>query len=262
MNIFEKAAELQKKNIPFAIATIIETKGSTPRNTAKMIVCSDGNTTGTIGGGNAEQHIIGIAKEAILQNRSQTVNCSLLPSGKDSTGMECGGKMTVFIEVVNARPRLLLIGGGHVNLAVANAAEALGFDIQVAENRTEYITAERFPMASQYHYHKDISKATGKALIDKDTYIIIATNHDDTASLLEVINSPAAYIGVLGSRRKADTFMKTLKAHNVSEERIKNVHLPVGLDIGAETPEEIAVSILAEVLMLKNKKKGGSLKEY
>ena len=262
MNLFEEAGKLQKMNIPFAVTTIIETKGSTPRNTAKMIVRRDGSIIGTIGGGLVEQYIIEQAQEAIRKHCSRTVHRSLLPSGKDAVGMECGGNMTVFIEVVNVHPKLVLIGGGHVNLAMAKAADLLDFEIQIVENRKEFISKERFPMASEWHYHEDLAKAIDKVNIDQDTYIIIATNHDDTTSIQEVINSPAAYIGMLGSKRKVATIMKTLRAEGFPKENISDVHSPVGLDIGAETPEEIAVSVLAEVLMVKNKKKGHSLKAF
>ncbi len=262
MNLFEEAAKLQGKNISFAITTIIKAKGSTPRNTAKMIVHSDGSIIGTIGGGLVEQYIIEQAQEAIVKRCSRTVQRSLLPTGKDAVGMECGGNMTVFIEVINVHPRLVLIGGGHVNLAMAKAADLLDFEIQIVENREKFISKERFPMASELHYHEDLMEALKKVNIDSDTYILIATNHDDTTSLREIINSPAAYIGMLASKRKIATIMKTLRTEGFSQKNISDLHSPVGLDIGAETPEEIAVSVLAEVLMVKNKKKGLPLKAF
>lgn len=262
MNIFKEATELQEKNIPFAITTITEAKGSTPRTTAKMIVLQNGNIIGTIGGGLVEQYIIDQARSAIQKGFSRTITSSLLPKGKNAVGMECGGVVTVFIEVVNARPKLLLIGGGHVNLAVSKAAVLLDFDIQIVENRKDFVTEERFPMARKYYYDKDLAKAINLADIKKDTYIIIATNHDDTTSIREVINSPAAYIGMLGSKRKVSTVVNELISEGFSEEKISAVYSPVGLDIGAETPEEIAFSVLAEVLMVKNRKKGHSLKSF
>jgi len=262
MNIFKEATILQEQNIPFAISTITEAKGSTPRSTAKMIILLDGNIIGTIGGGLVEQHIIKQAQEAIIEGCSRTITNSLLPTGKDAVGMECGGIITVFIEVVNARPTLLLIGGGHVNLAMSEAADLLDFDIKIIENRQKFVTKERFPMASDWFYDEDLVKAIDKANIDKDTYIIIATNHDDTTSIREVINSPAAYIGMLGSKRKVATVMKELRSEGFSEDKINSVYSPIGLDIGAETPAEIAFSVLSEVLMVKNGTKGHSLRSF
>ena len=223
-----------------------------------MIVHSDGSIIGTIGGGSVEQYIIEQAREAICNRCSRTVHRSLLTDGKNA--VECGGNMTVFIEVVNIRPKLVLIGGGHVNLAIAKTAKFLDFEIQVVENRREFISKERFPMASECHYDDNLAKAIKKVNIDRDTYISIATNHNDTTSIREVINSPAAYIGMLGSKSKATAIMKTLMAEGFSRRNISIVHSPVGLDIGAETPEEIAISVLAEILMVKNKKKGLPLK--
>lgn len=260
MNIFKEAGKLQEQNIPFAIATITEAKGSTPRSTGKMIVLQNGNSIGTIGGGSHEQYIIDQARDAIKKGCSITVNRSLLPRGTDSVGMECGGNITVFIEVVNTRPKLILIGGGHVNLAISKAAELLDFEIQVVENREEFISKERYPMASELHFNKDLAKAISQVNIDKNCYIIIATNHDDITSIRQVVNSPAAYIGMLGSKRKVAIIKQDLKSEGFSQDKISAVYSPIGLDIGAETPEEIAFSVLAEVLMVKNKKQGHSLR--
>lgn len=261
MNIFKEVIKLQEANIPFALTTIIETKGSTPRSHAKMIVLANGEIIGTIGGGPIEDYIKDQAKEAINQGRSRTINSTLRPGNSNKTNMECGGDITVFIEVINRNPKLILIGAGHVNQAVSRAAESLDFFIEVVDNRKELLTDERFPMAKRLHFDKVLSTAIQNVKIDKNSYILIATNHDDKTSLHEVIDSNAAYIGMLGSKRKLYSITEDLKGRGVSEDKISSIYSPVGLDIGAETPEEIAFSVLAEILMIKNSKSGKPLKD-
>ncbi|MFW6251405.1 MAG: XdhC family protein, partial [Alkalispirochaetaceae bacterium] len=145
MGVFEEAARLERENRPFALATILRAKGSTPRNEGAMIVRSDGTTSGTVGGGAMELYVAEQALEAMAEGNSRVVSRELYGNGEASTGMECGGTMEVHIHVVKPKPRLLLVGGGHVNLAIARVAAILEFDLAVAEEREDFATFERFP---------------------------------------------------------------------------------------------------------------------
>ncbi|MCK5248983.1 MAG: XdhC family protein, partial [Spirochaetaceae bacterium] len=150
--VFSEAHRLESRGEAFALAFIIESRGSTPRESGRMLIRVDGTAVGTVGGGPLEAQVMEEAKEALADGVSRTVRRSLTPEGKDAAGMECGGAMVVRIDVTEAPPRLLLIGGGHVNLAIARAAAPLGFAVEVAESREEFCSADRFPMARSLHH--------------------------------------------------------------------------------------------------------------
>lgn len=261
MNIFEEAGKLQDQCQTFALATIISSKGSTPRNTAKMIVREDGATTGTIGGGLAEAYTITEALSAIRENRSKVVEYTLNSDAAGGIQMSCGGSISIFIEVIFNKPRILMIGAGHVGLAISKLIDFLDYRLAIVDDREEYANAGRYPKAVEISWNQDISIAVESLPIDGNTYIIIATKDSDLKALKKVIYSCAAYIGMIGSKRKVALVLEQLRSEGIEEERLKVIHAPIGLDIGSETPEEIAVSILAEILVVRNGKTGLSLKE-
>lgn len=254
--VFAEAHRLEGRGETFALAFIIESRGSTPRESGRMLIRTDGTTVGTVGGGPMEAQVIIEAGEALAEGCSRTVSRTLTPEGKEAAGMECGGAMTVRIDVTPAPSRLLLIGGGHVNQAVARAAAPLGFSVEVAESREEFCSSERFPMARNLHHRENLPDAIESAGIDGKTYIVIATHDDDIRALGSVANSGAAYIGMLGSKRKVAVAVAALRKKGVSESIIGALRAPVGLDIGAETPDEIAISILAEILKVRSGRAG------
>ncbi|MFP4409616.1 MAG: XdhC family protein, partial [Spirochaetaceae bacterium] len=261
MGVFEEAARLERENRPFALATILRAKGSTPRNEGAMIVRSDGTTSGTVGGGAMELYVAEQALEAMAEGNSRVVSRELYGSGEASTGMECGGTMEVHIHVVKPKPRLLLVGGGHVNLAIARMAAILEFDLAVAEEREDFATFERFPMARSFYVAPDIRKAIGQAEVNEETSVIIATKAEDIEAAEVALRSPAGYVGMLGSKRKVALATKRLREAGIPERRIAEFHAPIGLDIGAETPEEIALSVLSEILAFRDRRSGQSLKK-
>jgi xanthine dehydrogenase accessory factor len=261
MNIFAEAGKLNEQGVTFAIATIIASKGSTPRNTAKMIVKNEGSILGTIGGGLAEAYIIKEALAAIEENQSRVVEYILNSDAAGGIQMSCGGKLTVFIEVILNKPKIMMIGAGHVGFAISKLVEFLDYKLSIIDDRQEFANADKYPQATEIYCDPHIEKAIEQVHIDNNTYIIIATKDSDLSSLKKVIHSNAAYLGMIGSKRKVAIAMEQLKVEGISDERIQLIHAPVGLDIGSETPEEIAVSILAEILMVKNNRTGLSLKE-
>ena len=260
-NIFRQASELIEKNIPFAVATIISTKGSTPRDRAKMIIVNQDQVYGTIGGGEAEYFVINQALTCIAENRSKIVSYKLdYGDSLKSVAMHCGGDMDVYIEVESPRPRLMIVGGGHVGSSLADIAGKLGFYIIVVEEREDFCTQRRFPAAKELYHDPDIAMAIGMVDIDENTWVVIATGGSDEQALREVAGSKAAYIGMLSSRRKTELLLNRLAADGCASSDLAAVHSPVGLDIGAETPEEIAVSILGEILSVKSGRHGRPLR--
>lgn len=261
LDLYERASELVKANVPFAMATIIESKGSTPRHSGKMIVLENGGIIGTIGGGLAEKTVIDRALEAIKSGKSEMVEMILNSDVEDGLPMHCGGGLKVFVEVHVTRPSLILAGGGHVNMSLYKFALELGYDVIIVEDRETFGNQVRFPEAREIHVHEDMAEAVKLARIDSNTYVIIATKDSDEKALREVVNSNAAYIGVIGSRRKVAIILDHLRQEGVEEALLERVHAPIGLDIGAETPPEIAVSILAEILKVMKEASGRSMKE-
>ncbi len=262
MELFQAAADLREQNKPFAVATIVSSKGSTPRSNAKMIILGDSTIIGTIGGGLAESFIIKEAVSCLKSGQSRMVEYKLdSGTSKTSIAMSCGGNLEVFIEVIVPRPELLIIGGGHVALQIAGLAEKLDYSITVVENRKEFISKERFPMARQLYHDNKIEEAVKKVNIDKNTYIVICTGSVDEAVLRSVVNSRAAYIGLLGSRRKVALMVNRMAEEGFDEAKLAAVYAPIGLDLKAETPEEIAFSILAEIKLVQSGASGRSIKQ-
>ena len=256
MNLFEKAAELESKNIAFALVTITKSEGSTPRSQARMIVLADGTTFGTVGGGASEYAAIQRAQVLIGQRRSETMNMSLTVA----EGHNCGGAVEMFIEVIAPSARLILIGGGHVNLEIARLAAGCSMYIELVETRAEFATQQRFPWVSAFHVGATVDEALSTLHIDSDCALVIATHNLDKQVLEQVIGSPARYIGMLGSRTKVNGFRRYLRDEKgVTTEAMQRFHSPIGLDIGSETPEQIAVGVVAEIMMVLNNTDGRPL---
>ncbi len=260
MKLFEEAARLEAENVPFAIATIVTSHGSTPRSRGRMLVRSDGSIMGSVGGGAMERIVMEEALAALQEGLSRTVTRDLVQKGDRAAGMDCGGRMEVYIDVVGKLPTLMLVGGGHVNLAVARAAAHMDFSVVVVEHRHEFAGTDRFPMARHIFSGTDTLSALENATVDGDTAVVIATASEDLEVLRRVLKTPAGYVGFLGSKRKVSTLIRTLQEEGVPQTALARIHAPIGLDIGAETPAEIAVSILGEILAVRNGRSGSPLR--
>ncbi|AIR62377.1 hypothetical protein LH23_17455 [Cedecea neteri] len=257
MNIFSEAAKLEEQNRPFALAQIVDSRGSTPRHSAQMLVLDDGSILGTIGGGMVERRVIDEALEAINEKAARMFHGRMARNGNNAVGSDCGGAMSVYISVHGLRPRLVLIGAGHVNRAVAHSAAQLGFEISVADIYPESLNPAFFPPLTQLLHADTFSGTIEKLAIRPDNFVLIATNNKDREALDRLIELPSAWLGLLASRRKVQVFLRQLRDNGVMEEKIARLHAPVGYNIGAETPNEIAISVLAEILQVKNKAPGG-----
>lgn len=259
--IMKKALEELDRGKELVIATVTRAQGSAPRSEgAKMLVLENGEIHGTIGGGILEKRVIELCLEAIRDGKSYSVN---LPLDSEGLKMICGGEVDIFIDVYKAKPKLLIAGGGHVGLALYKFASLLDFSIRIFEDREEYLTEERFPLADELVLG-DIQKCLEKYPIDDNTYIVIATRGHvyDEVALEAVVNSKAKYIGAMGSKKKVITLMENLNNKGISKENLDKVYAPIGLKISGESPEDIALSIIAEIQTIRNRGELVHMKYY
>ncbi|WP_144549537.1 XdhC family protein [Bacillus sp. X1(2014)] len=261
MLLMEKVAMLNRQNENFALAVIIESKGSTPQHVGKMIVYRDGTIEGTVGGGLAEHYIIEESVKAIQDGKSKIVEYKLNKHAKDGIQMNCGGTLRVFIEVYKSRPELVLCGAGHLGNALAKLADFLEIPYCVVDDRVGYCTKERFPNATNLYVNEEIEKALLAADLNENSYVVIVTKDGDDIVLKTALQFPIAYVGMVASKRKVITIYEKLKREGVSEELLEQVHSPIGLLIGSETTQEIAISIIGEIIKVSKEKKMTKVKQ-
>jgi len=248
--LFETISKLASEGKTFAVATITGHAGSVPRRVAKMIIKPDGSTVGTIGGGCVETEVVGHALKLLREGEKGVhVNTyDLIEEEFGGAGMSCGGKIEVAIEIIEPTPKLVIIGSGHLGRALSKVGKMLDFDITVLDPMAK---KESFPEATQV-VSDFVETGFPKISVDKSTYIVILTRHkDDVPALKCSLKTNAAYIGMVASRRRVALVFNHLLKEGFTEEQLQRVYSPVGLDIGAETPEEIAVSILGEIIKIR-----------
>jgi xanthine dehydrogenase accessory factor len=245
-----------------ALLTVVRSTGSTPRHSgAKMLLRADGSLIGTIGGGTLEERAIADAQQALTTGRSALTSYEFSAAGDDSVGL-CGGQVEVAIDVLMPASRLIIIGAGHIAQALASMATTAGMQVEVVDDRPEWASAERFPSAVCRIVSYDRATETLAPLpieITPSTALVLATWGWDEPALRQVLSSSAFYIGLVASRRKLKLIGDRLRASGVAQERIALIHAPAGLDLGGETPGEIAVSILAEIMLARNHASGQPL---
>lgn len=258
-DIFTEIAALKQKRIPAVLVTIIDAKGSVPRHTgSKMIVLNDGSIIGTIGGAVLERdaidHALNVLKEGIPKKVSfQLHEKEKTESSKVPTGMLCGGEVELFFEPLTISPAVHIFGAGHVAKPVAHLAAICGFSVYIYDERAEMASADRFPDAVELNAGKlnEILKDFQPGKLD--FIVIVSPSHDiDFQVLRKVIDKDCKYLGVICSKRKWKIFRNKLLSEGDGSRLIDRVHAPIGIDIGSETPEEIAVSIVAEMIKVKN----------
>lgn len=247
MEIYEEALRLKRQGRTSAIATIVECRGSSPQKQgAKMLVRDDRTIMGTLGGGCLEAEVIQAAAMVIEEGKPQTLPFSLT---EHEGGLVCGGNVLVYIEAVVPEPRLVILGAGHVGRALARIARFCGFHVVLMDDRPEFVQPDPHPDAHELVLG-DFIRACENIPVDAGTHIVVATrghNHD-LAAVQSALRTSAGYIGLLGSRRKKALLRKKLKETGFPAEEINRVIIPVGLDIGSVSPEEIAVSIMAQII--------------
>lgn len=251
--IYQAAAELETANQTGAVCSIVSSHGSTPRRSgSKMLVYPDGAIIGSVGGGELENRVIQEALKAMGTGRATLLSYSMTDPARGDPGV-CGGQVEVYVEPIVPRPILVVIGMGHVGKAVASLAHWLGFYVAVSDDRPEFCSPESVPDADAY-YPFPLDELSERLAITPWTYLVLTTRgfNLDVKGLPALLNTNAAYIGVIGSRRRWAEACKQMVESGVSQEKLAAVHSPIGLELNAETPEEIAVSILAEIIMLRN----------
>lgn len=252
VSVLKETMKLINAREQVAIATITRATGSAPRGVGTMMgVLKDRKIIGTIGGGSLENHIIDLSVKALKSGKSESHNLRL---DAKEIGMICGGEVDVFIDVYKNKPRLMIFGGGHVGFALYEQAILLDFDVAIFDDREEFLNQERFPQASELVLG-DVEETAKDYKIDNNTYIVVVTRGHkcDQEALEMVVNSNAAYIGAMGSKKKVIEMMEHLKEKGFGGDVLKKVYAPIGLDIASEEPKEIAVSIMSEILLVKNK---------
>ncbi|MBQ9148567.1 MAG: XdhC family protein [Oscillospiraceae bacterium] len=259
--LMQEQAESLKAGREFAVVTIVEAV-NLARTSGKMIVYPDGSISGTVGGGMWENSAIHDAKECLKAGKS-AVKTYNFNTELAQAGFQCSGQLTVFIEVCrNDSLPLVVVGGGHVGNAVIHAAKAVGFHITLVDTRGEDVIGDSIRAADRFVSVKSFGDVADIQLPTGGYYVVSTYGHMvDGAALGGVLQrGDAAYMGMLGSQQKIRAIFGKLEQQGVTREQLDAVHSPIGLDLGGETPEEIAVAVVAEILAVKNGRKGGFLK--
>lgn len=247
MEIYEEVLRLKRQGRVSALATIVECRGSSPQKQgAKMLVRDDGSIMGTLGGGCIEAEVVQHALMAMQDGKPRTVPFDLT---EQDGGLVCGGSLLVYLEPVLVDPRLVILGAGHVGKALSRLAAFSGFHVTVADDRPEFANRDTLPDAREIVV-SDFPAVFSHVPVDTATFIVIATrghNHDLDA-VKAALKTDAGYVGLLGSRRKKGLLMNALRDAGFVSEDVGRVIIPVGLSIGSTTPEEIAVSIMAQII--------------
>lgn len=253
MDVYEQIVQLRREGRRGALATIVNVRGSIPSfRTAKMLVRDDGSIVGTIGGGCVEADVWQAAREVMESEKPRTLTFDLNQDPKYDTGLVCGGTLEVFIEPVLPPALLYVFGAGHVAVNLCTTAANAGFDLIVIDDRSSYATRDRFPAAREVHA-LEFDEAIHKFDPPESSYIVIVTrgHRDDMRILRWAVQTRASYIGMIGSKRKVIEIFKALRQEGLPSHIFDRVRAPIGLDIGAVTPEEIAVAITAELIAVR-----------
>lgn len=250
MDVFDEIVALRSAGRRGALATITSVRGSIPSyQTSKMLVRDDGSIVGTIGGGCVEAEVWQAAREVMEEEKPRTLTFNLNQNPKYDAGLVCGGTLEVFVEPILPVPVLYLFGAGHVAVNTSKVAKAAGFDVVVIDDRETYANRERFPEAREV-IAQEYDKAFQRLTPGESAFIVIVTrgHRDDMRVLRWAVQTPARYIGMIGSKRKTIATFKELIQEGMEPRLFERVSAPIGLEIGAVTPEEIAVSIVAELI--------------
>ena len=266
--MFEEVLAAQASGPPVVLATVVSAPGGPPNGApvigAKLLLRRDGGSLGSLGGGPLEEAVRGAARDAFRRHAVELLfyaadGSRISRSEAEPAG---GGGYQVMIELHEPAATLVIVGGGHIGKALATIGDLCGFSVIVVDDRPDYANQERFPEADRV-ICGDFSEVLRGLAIDANTYVITVTrgHKHDEESLRQVVASPAAYVGMIGSKRRAAAVLQHLIDEGLDAEAVRRVHTPIGLDIGAETPEEIAVAIMAEVVQVRRGGSGRPMRE-
>jgi xanthine dehydrogenase accessory factor len=248
--LFSDLPRILEEHGRLAMATVVSAVGSTPRDaTARMLVLPDGSTKGTIGGGKFESLVIADARKLLDDHGPPfTRRYDFVPEGPNAFGAVCGGTATVLLEVLERSPRLLVVGAGHCGRALARAAAFSGYEVIVADEREEELDPAAFPPGARLVHVKD--DYSDLPLPEPADFVaIVSRGHvTDGLAFRRLRHAPVAYLGMIGSKAKRKVLFDELRKEGFTEDELNRAKLPIGLDIGAESPEEIAIAIVAELI--------------
>ena len=252
-DLYEEVVRLRRLGEPAAMATIIRRTGSTPRkDAAKMLIRQDGTSMGSIGGGCVEAQVWETASEVIKTSRAQILEYQMTDDDLEEDGLVCGGQVEIFVEPILTRPQLVVLGAGHVGQAIAQIAARIDFRVTVIDDRDKFVSEERFPTAER-RMVQPYDQSLDHLSLPADSFILIVTrgHRHDQQALETALNQQVAYTGLIGSRRKIKLLVDHLLEQGYPPEHFRNLYAPIGLEIGSETPREIAVSVAAELIALR-----------
>lgn len=253
MSIYESVVDLEKSGRAGVLCTIIDSRGSTPRHEgSKMLVYADGSFTGTVGGGEIESRVINEALDALKEGKIRVLHYKMVDPKAGDPGI-CGGQVEVYLEPILPKPTILVVGAGHVGKALAHLAKWLDYRVVMSDDRPEFCNPESNPDADEFVVAA-MADITKQFEITPYTAVVLTTrgSNVDVEGLPTLLESPAGYLGVIGSRRRWLTTTKGLLDKGIPAATLERVHSPIGLELQAETPEEIAVSIMAEIMAVRN----------
>ena len=253
MDIYDEIVRLRRLGQKCAVATIVQVNGSIPSyESAKLLVREDGSMLGTVGGGCVEAEVWTAAREVLETDKPRHLNFSLGNDAAYDEGLICGGQLNIFIEPIAPQPRAFIFGGGHVSKSISKVANLAGFATVIVDDREAFANQERFPEADEV-YADEYEKVFPRLPITSTSYLIIVTrgHRDDMRVLRWAVETPAKYIAMIGSKRKTISVVKELEKEGFSRELFEKIYAPMGLEIGAVTPEEIAISVVAEMIAVR-----------
>lgn len=258
MDVFEEIVRLRALGQKCALATIVQVRGSIPSfETAKLLVREDGSMAGTIGGGCVEAEVWNAAREVIDTEKPRTMSFNLGQDAAYDNGLICGGQLEVFVECITPQPAALVFGGGHISKSLAKVLDLAGFGVTVIDNREAFANRERFPEAREV-LAEEYEEVFQKLNVNSSTYIVIVTrgHRDDMRVLRWAIGTPARYVSMIGSKRKTIAVIRELEKEGLPADSFEKLHAPMGLEIGAISPEEIAISVAAEMIAARRDPEG------
>jgi xanthine dehydrogenase accessory factor len=252
MDIFEEIVVAKKEGRAVVLATVVETQGSGPRGEgARMLVKKDGTTIGTVGGGAIEKLVVEEAQKIMNASSPKMISHDL----KD-IGMSCGGSMRIFLQPLNPAPQLFIFGAGHIGTVLSQIVKTMEFNVTVIDNRPEFANKERLPWVDDV-IPGEYQDAIEKLDFNESTYVVILTHKHahDFEVIQECLKKPHCYVGMIGSKKKVETVFNNLRKKGVGDEVINSIHAPIGMEIAANTPAEIAISISAQLVVVRNQGK-------
>jgi xanthine dehydrogenase accessory factor len=253
MDIYDEIVRLRKLGQKCALATIVQVRGSIPSyESAKLLVREDGSMMGTVGGGCVEAEVWNAAREVIDTEKPKNLSFSLGQDAAYDEGLICGGQLNIFVEPVVPQPQAFIFGGGHVSKSISKVATIAGFSTIIVDNREAFANPERFPEA-EATYAEEYEDVFPKLPVTASSYLIIVTrgHRDDMRVLRWAVTTQARYIAMIGSKRKTISVIHELEHEGFPRDAFERVFAPMGLEIGAQSPEEIAISVVAEMIAVR-----------